>query len=334
MRDVIGIGRALVDCYIKNNNLFPLLTSLNDGNNFHHQLTNEEAENILFNFSPENFLQGGSIANTIVHCSKLEIDTTFSGSVGKDLNGDIFISSIQKSGVLPLMKYYEGCHTGFTLMVDYPKINRRYNFFYYGASDFLEHENTIIKELSNHRILYSSAYEFVAPLGPVMKRIFTEFDSRESDRMKVINLGGYSKKVLRKELHELDNLLNQKTFDIIIGNEEECCSLFNVDVIDDNVVKKLRKIAPINVITLAENGSMIIGPSFIHKFLPYKNIRFPINVIGVGDMYSAGFLTSIILDDDLVKAGYEGCYQAFLKIEQTYKDSKQHCKLNDARKLS
>jgi len=318
MKDIIGIGRALMDGYVYDEVHLPFFESILGGLTKgckHYKLSHEQAKKILYKFSPLNFHQGGAVANTLACCSRLGCSTTFVGDVGKDELGDIFISSIILAGVNPIVSFHDDLSTGFTFLLNYPERDIRIGLFYYGSTDAFENENKVLQEVKDHKVLYSSAYEFIDPLKIHMKNIFIHPSVKRPELLKVLNLGGYSKETLRNKLSELDEILSKKTFDIISGNEEEYLKLFEVKKIDEETLKRVRNITSIGIITRGVNGSIIVESESEHYIPSYRKLSLS-TTIGLGDAYLAGFLDKILKNSDATEAGYEGAYQAYLKAEE------------------
>ncbi|NCS71505.1 MAG: hypothetical protein GW780_05090, partial [Candidatus Aenigmarchaeota archaeon] len=73
MKSIVGLGRALVDACINDEDIIPILKLLigpiEQGHN-HFLLDDDQAKYILSRLKTENFIAGGSVANTLRYCSR------------------------------------------------------------------------------------------------------------------------------------------------------------------------------------------------------------------------------------------------------------------------
>jgi len=183
MISIVGLGRALVDGYTDNERIIPVLESLIghiEQGHKHFLLDDEQARRILSHFKIEDFVAGGSVANTLRCLSKNGKTSTFVGTVGNDELADVFLSELQSDGVQTQVQRLDGI-TGFTVFCEFPEIGSKTCLFYYGASDTPFSVGPTVDLLDSDTILYSSAYNFVPPTDKSIGDVYLKVQERKKE---------------------------------------------------------------------------------------------------------------------------------------------------------
>jgi sugar/nucleoside kinase (ribokinase family) len=96
--------------------------------------------------------------------------------------------------------------------------------------------------------------------------------------------------------------------DILFGNEDELCSLYELDTFEA-AVSAVRQDSELAVITRGAAGSVIITRDSIIE-VPAQPVEAVLDTTGAGDLYAAGFLYGFTHDRSLEECGRLGSIAA------------------------
>jgi sugar/nucleoside kinase (ribokinase family) len=105
--------------------------------------------------------------------------------------------------------------------------------------------------------------------------------------------------------HRADFLdLVEGDVDVLFANEDEICSLYEVDEFDA-ALQKVRHHCDVAALTRSEKGAVIVAGDEVHVVDAHPVERV-LDTTGAGDLYAAGFLHALTHGRDLVTAGRLG----------------------------
>ena len=155
-KDVIAIGNAMVDVFIKSN-----LETLNDYglNRDSMNLIDENKKNELHKENKiQNMVAAGSAGNTIVGISSFGGNGTFIGKINEDEIGNYFIEDMNRAGInFPLEKSKEKISTGCcTIFVEDDGTRTMCTFL--GTGSLINENDIKAENIINHKICYLEGY--------------------------------------------------------------------------------------------------------------------------------------------------------------------------------
>jgi sugar/nucleoside kinase (ribokinase family) len=105
--------------------------------------------------------------------------------------------------------------------------------------------------------------------------------------------------------HRVDFLdLISGDVDILFANEDEICSLYEVEAFD-TAMQKVRNHCEIAALTRGERGAVIVAGDDVHEVAAHP-VEHVVDTTGAGDLYAAGFLYGLARGHGLVTAGRLG----------------------------
>jgi sugar/nucleoside kinase (ribokinase family) len=96
--------------------------------------------------------------------------------------------------------------------------------------------------------------------------------------------------------------------DILFANEDELCSLYEVDSLDDGVAR-VRQDCELAAITTGPEGSMVVTGNDVLK-VKAEPVAQVVDTTGAGDLYAAGFLHGYTQGAELAECGRLGSVAA------------------------
>jgi sugar/nucleoside kinase (ribokinase family) len=235
---------------------------------------------------------GGSIANTIVGLAQLGIKNTyFVGAVSHDVLGIDFENDMKKVGIEPLLHKVEKTDGSTGVVHSIITSNDRTMLTHLGVAKKIQREHVfdVLQKLADKYdgskfVLAEGYLWFVQELASLCKDAF-KF-AKEHGMQTVFTLASYhAVEHFRDEFLALLPMI-----DILAGNEEEFCKLFQKEGIEDVLLELSEKQVPLAVITRKEKGAIIT--TMEHRFdIPVpKKIEKVIDPTGAGDNWLSAFL--------------------------------------------
>ena len=296
--DIIGIGNAIVDILVPISEEFIELNSLQKGN---MTLVDEDQANTIYSKMGKGVkVSGGSAANTLAGIAELGGKGGFIGRVSNDDLGEIFTKEIRATGtIFETLTRTDGPPTARCLILVTPDAERTMCTFL-GASTFLEPEDIDPYIIRQSKILYLEGYLFDAPKA---KEAFYSAAKIAKNHKRKVALSLSDSFCVDRHRESFMNLLNTYV-DILFANQQEIISLCQGNTLSDSI-KKIRKSCEIIVITLGQEGSLIITKEGEIQIKSYSFGKV-IDTTGAGDLYASGFLYGYINKYDLDKCGNIG----------------------------
>ncbi|WP_320664132.1 adenosine kinase [Prochlorococcus sp. MIT 1223] len=296
--DIVGIGNAIVDILVRIEESDLKNYSVSKGN---MTLINEvEAHNLYNKIENSINKSGGSAANTLAGFSKLGGRAGFIGRVNNDLLGETFTKEIKSTGTyFKTSPSNKGPSTARCLILVTPDAERTM-CTYLGASALLEPKDIDPGIIKNSEILYLEGYLFDAEAA---KNAFYKAAKISKEYNKKVALSLSDSFCVNRHKESFLSLIKESV-DILFSNESEIIALSESNSLEDALIK-IKEICEIIVITLGDNGSIVISKDKKYKINPYVFGKV-IDSTGAGDLYASGFLYGLIQKKDLETCGKIG----------------------------
>jgi sugar/nucleoside kinase (ribokinase family) len=294
--DVLAIGHALVDVLAGADDEFLQAEGLHKGT---MQLVDEDrAAELYGKMGPGSETSGGSAANTATGVLACGGTAAFIGVVADDQLGEIFSHDIRSSGVLfrcsPLADVGA---TGRSMIMVTPDGERTMNTNL-GVAGKLSGDHLDAELLEAARITFVEGYLFD--------------NDHPADlwtgAMKTVHAAGNRFAITLSDPFCVDRhrqLLLEvlEGADICFGNEEEVCSLFQVDDLDV-AIDRIAERCEVAAITRGEKGSILVAGS--ERVVVAAEPTSVVDTTGAGDLYAAGVLAGLARGWDLSRCGRLG----------------------------
>ena len=239
------------------------------------------------------FSTGGGGTNTAVAFSRLGHMTGFVGCLGRDEHADVILNELSREKVKFLGSQGKEL-TGYSAVIDGKQKNRTVLTFK-GANDFLDFKDIKRESFETKWIYFSSM---------VGKSFETQRKLSKLARSRGIKIAyNPSSYITRKGANYLKDVL--KATEILILNKEEAQDLVG----RGDMFVKLRSLGPkIVCITDGSNGNSVFDGSRLLRSKP-RNIKIKERT-GAGDAFASGFVSEMIVSQDLERAIKAGSLNA------------------------
>lgn len=296
--DVVGIGNAIVDVLAHADEKFLFKYNLIKGSMTLVDSIN--ADKLYKKMIPTLECSGGSAANTIASLASLGGQGAFIGKVSNDKLGETFKKDIQSLGIFFETPFsIEGESTARCLIFVTPDADRTMQTFLGSCVNLgpLDIDPNIIK---NSQITYLEGYLWDPPDA---KKAFKKASDLAHDSGNLVALSLSDPFCVDRYREEFINLI-KNYIDIVFANEDEICSLYQVDTFEE-ALERVRDKCKITVLTRGEKGSVIISDNKtdIIRAVPVKDV---VDTTGAGDAYAAGFLFGLTKGKSLKECGRIG----------------------------
>lgn len=298
IKDVIGIGNAIVDVLVHENDLF--LKNHNVVKGSMTLVDNDYSVNLYEAMESTVEMSGGSVGNTIAGLSALGGKCSYIGKVHDDKLGNIFKHDLKTMGVkFDTLTTTSGSPTARCLVIITPD-SQRSMITYLGAAVELDPNDIVEEEIFAHKITFLEGYLWDSPHSKAAA-IKAAKIAHDAGRKVALTLSD----PLCIERHResfceiLDNYV-----DIFFANEFEINSLYQVENFN-KALAKLRLVDNLAIITRSEKGSVIVSGEEIH-IIDAAPVQQVIDVTGAGDLFAAGVLYGIANSYDLETCGRIG----------------------------
>ena len=290
--DVVGLGNAIVDVISRTDDAFLQRHGLVKGA---MTLISAETADLLYaDMGPAIEVSGGSAANTMAGIASLGGRAAYMGRVFADQLGQVFRHDIRAAGVgfeTPAAR--SGPPTARCLVFVTPDAQRTMQTFLGACVDFGPDDVDAATVASSH-IVYLEGY------------LWDKAQAKDAFRKAVQVAHGNGNRVALTlsdpfcvDRHRTEFLaLIDEGVDIVLANEAEIKSLWQVADIDDAVAACRSRENRIWAITRSEKGSIVIGGGAAEPVCAEKAARL-VDTTGAGDLYASGFLFGLSQDQAL-----------------------------------
>jgi len=302
LKDVVGIGNAIVD----------VLASADDAFLAAHELTKggmtlvgpEQAVGIQEAMGSVVEVSGGSVGNTIAGVASLGGTGSFIGKVRDDKLGEVFTKGLESLGIsFSTVPALQGSPTGRCLVIVTPD-GQRSMATYLGACVELGPEDINSDTISRHQVTYLEGYLWDAPRAKEAMLKAARL-AHECGRQVALTLSD----ALCVDRHRdsfRDLILNH--VDVLFANEHEITSLYQADNVFEAITQGSSD-CELVVVTRNAEGSLVISGENIHRVeaVPVERV---IDTTGAGDLYAAGFLFGLTHGYQVLECGRIGSIAA------------------------
>jgi sugar/nucleoside kinase (ribokinase family) len=217
--------------------------------------------------------------NLAVLCNKVG----FSSCIGSDPLGEICLQRLNESGVdLSRVRRLDGKTTGLTVLL--PQGMQRYILTYPGTMYEMSAQELDFSYVYDARHLHVASYFLQKALRPHLVEIFR--------KAKAAGLTTSLDTNDDPENHwpvDVQRLL--KYVDIVLPNESEACKLAQVEEVE-RAAEILAQQVSVVVVKRGSRGAMVLAGK--HKHSGFPPVVDPIDAVGAGDSFDAGFIHQFI----------------------------------------
>ena len=302
--DIFGIGNALVDYFIKSNDIFLVKNDLIKGaSNF---LPREKLDELHAKLSDSVFtcLPGDNARNTCEGVCFLGGKSAYASSIAEDEAGKIFESSLRAQRIDSFLEKKQG-NTGKILAFVTPDSERTFavdlgNSIDYGA---LPSEG-----IKNSNFLHLTSTMFLTN-GKMAKSAHDAIEFAKENKVRV-SLSLESPPIIKQNKDELHKIVPRA--DMLFANEEELEALAGSR--DDEAALDLAEEMDIVCLKRGIRGSTIFscGERFS---IPCYSVKV-VDTTGAGDFYAAGVLFGLSRGKSVEEAGHLGAKLAGKVVER------------------
>lgn len=291
---VVGIGSALVDILVHENDAFLKKTCVPKGGMT--LVDNEYIEQTLSatNSSP-HIVPGGSACNTTIGIARLGGAARFVGKCGKDDLGNFFETELKKNNVEPAL-FKADRPTGRVLSVITPDAQRSMLTFLGASAETHPHElgPNLFK---NAAIVHIEGYLLFN------KDLMLSALTAAKNAGAAVSLDLASFTVVRESKKFLDVIIPEFV-DILIANEDEAFA-YSDSTNERDALKALSENTEIAVLKVGHRGSFVFYAGKVITNAPCGN-GSAVDTTGAGDLWASGFLYGLVHNFSLEKSGLLG----------------------------
>jgi len=300
--DVVGIGNAIVDIIARCDDDFIAAEGLAKGGM--RLIDAAEADRLYSQMGPATEMSGGSAANTCAGLASLGARTAFIGKVAGDQFGTVFAHDIRAIGVeYETTQSHSQSPTARCLVLVTPDGERTMST-YLGASTELGNGEIVPELIRTARITYLEGYLFDPPEA---KAAFHEAARIAAEAGRQVALSLSDTFCVERHRAAFRSLI-QGGVDVLFGNQEEVCALYETDTLDD-ALPQLRAECTLAAVTRSGEGSIIMTPDDTIE-VPAAHVDHVVDTTGAGDLYAAGFLHGLARGRPLDECGRLGSLAA------------------------
>jgi len=300
--DVATIGNAIVDIITKTDDKF-----LQDQELIKGAMTlidADRASSLYRKMGPAIEASGGSAANTAAGVASLGGRAAFIGKVAQDQFGGVFRHDIRAAGVAyDTLQETEGPPTARSLIFVTPDAQRTMQT-YLGACLNLTPADVDPDTIKGSKVVYLEGYLWDPPQA---KEAFLQAARIAHGAGRKVALTLSDSFCVERHRASFRDLV-ENHIDILIANEAEICSLWQVDSFDA-ALQATRGKCEVAALTRSEKGAVIFADGEIHV-VDAVRVSKVVDTTGAGDLFAAGFLHGYTAGYNLFDAGRIGAIAA------------------------
>ena len=272
-KKILGIGNAIVDVFVKVDDIFLSKNKLVKGTM--KLIEKNEFDSLKNSIKIEKIEAGGSVANTMAGISYLKGNASFIGKINTDEFGKIYRKSLEK------------------INVNFSYVEKDENSSQLSKDDIDE------KNIKDYEIIFLEGYLWDKGMSEQMFKQVINLAKKNNVKIAMSLSDIFCVSRHRDDFFKL--LIND--LNILIGNENEINELMQKNNLLDSI-QELKKINKLVVITRSENGSLAILNNEITNCESVK-IEKILDLTGAGDLFASGFFKEYLDKSDIKK-----CLQA------------------------
>ncbi len=280
--DVVGIGNALVDVIAHADDAFLDEHGLVKG--AMTLIDTDRAGELYLALGSAVEMSGGSAANTMCGVASLGGRAAYIGKVSDDDLGAVFGHDLNAVGVsfrpgAPA----EDTPTGRCIIVVTGDAQRTMNT-YLGVSSLLCTDDLDEATIADGAVLYMEGYLFDRDDA---KKAFRRAASVAHENGRKVSLTLSDSFCVDRHRDDFAALVHEDV-DLLFGNEDELCSLYQVDDLA-TAMATVRGECELAAITAGKDGSHVVTADEVVS-VPAEDVSRVLDTTGAGDLYAAGFL--------------------------------------------
>jgi sugar/nucleoside kinase (ribokinase family) len=293
--DIYGVGSALVDTEVKVSNDFLTETGISKGLmtlvDRSHQLK------ILDRLNSQEMVQkcGGSACNSVVAAASLGATAFFSGRIGNDADGDLYIGDLNDLGISYHGERASEGATGQCLVMITPDAERTMNTCL-GASEQLSFEDINTEALQQSEWLYIEGYLLTDQSRAEVIQRTVAFAKANSIKVAL----SLSDPFVVASCGDVIHSIIGDGIDLLFCNRDEAMAFTSADNIED-AADDIKRLSKGFAITDGASGALVFDGDDIFHSPGVKTLAVDTN--GAGDMFAGAFLYAVVGGHGFHKAG-------------------------------
>ena len=292
-KKILGIGNAIVDVFVKVDDIFLSKNNLIKGSM--KLIEKTEFESLKNKIKIEKIEAGGSVANTMAGIAYLKGTPSFIGKINSDEFGKIYKKSLEKIKVeFSYSEKNENLPTGASIIFITPD-SERTMCTYLGISSQLSKEDVNENHIKNHEIIFLEGYLWDKGISEEMFKHVIKLAKKNNIKIAMSLSDIFCVKRHREDFFKL--LIND--LNILIGNENEINELMQKNNLLDSI-NELKNINKLILITRSKNGSVAILDNTIINCESVK-VEKVLDLTGAGDLFASGFLKEYLDKSNIKK---------------------------------
>ena len=238
-------------------------------------------------------MSGGSAANTMCGIASLGGRAAYIGKVSGDELGAVFGHDLHAVGV----SFRPGAvsadvPTGRSIIVVTPDAQRTMNTFL-GISSLLCAADLDERAIADGEVLYMEGYLFDRDDAKAAFRRAADVAHGAGRRVSLTLSDSFC---VDRHRHDFRGLVRDQV-DLLFGNEDELCSLYEVASLDE-AIAAVRRECPLVAVTAGPEGSYVVTPDGTVR-VGAEHVDRVLDTTGAGDLYAAGFLHGLTTGESL-----------------------------------
>ena len=300
--DVVGVGNAIVDVLAEVDETFVVEHGLARGS---MTLIDADRAVELYAAMPPGLEEsGGSAANTMVGVASFGGRAAYIGKVADDFLGEVFRRDLRHVGVrFDVPGVAGGDPTGRCLIQVTPDAQRTMNT-HLGISSHLSPDDVAPDLVASASHLYCEGYLWDTEEAKAAIRRAMDVAHAAGRTVSLSLSDGFC---VDRHRDEWRGLLADRV-DVVFGNGNEMCSLFQVDDVDV-AIDAVSSEVDLAFVTLGRRGSLVVHGS---ERIPVvaDELHAVVDTTGAGDLYASGVLYGLSQGADLAHAARLGSIAA------------------------
>ncbi len=294
--DVVGIGNAMVDVISTEEHDFIEAYGLVKG--AMTLIDADRARELYSVMAPAIEASGGSAANTMAGLALFGGQAAYIGKVRDDQLGEVFAHDIRALGVrFEVAPASEGLPTARCLIIVTPDAVRTMNT-YLGASTELHPDDIDADMVGAAQVLYCEGYIWDVD---ITKEAIRKAIAVCSVAGGVVSFTLSDSFCVERHHQEWLELVDGP-IDLLFGNENEICTLYETDGDFEAAVAAVQGRCAVAALTRGPKGSVLVTPTEVIEIPPAPATNV-VDTTGAGDQYASGFLYGWTRGMDLAECG-------------------------------